>query len=703
MTLLTNFSRRAPIAPSSITKPLSSALLLGISSLLMSQALLAKDYQIILSGRQAGSQTVEYQSNGEASMAFEYNDRGRGEKMESLLTLNEQGLPTSVSTTGNDYMKAPVSEEFSLSSGTASWHSDGEQGEQASAEGFFYVPLNIAPEISGVLARALLASPNHSLPLLPAGEGRIREMERRQIDVAGEPHEVVLYFIEGLGFSPEPIWLEANGDTFAIASSWFSILPAEADAEALLPELLDTQQLKLDEYSATLAKQLSHRPANDVLIRHARLYDPKTLQVQDDMAVLVSGQRIAAIGTDSELHQRLSDDKASFKELDAQQRFVMPGLWDSHQHFGDITGQLDLASGVTSARDLANDNETLLARKARFDAGSELGPRVYLGGFMDGPGPLAGPTKVLVDEAEEAEYWVDWYAQRGYRQIKVYSSLKPELVDDIARVAHKNGMRLSGHVPAYMSAQEFIEAGADEIQHLNMLFLNFLTDIAPDTRDTTRFTAVGEHAHEINASQPRVKALIKLMQDHNTALDPTAMIFEGMFSGKPNDPPPGMAHYLPRVPPQVSRGWLSGALPIPEGQEQAYAQAFPSMLKLLKALHDAGIPIVAGTDAMPGFSLFRELELYVEAGLTPVEALRTATLTPAEVMGVNGQYGRLVPGQFADLIVIDGQPDQNISDIQRVQLVVKGGTFYEAQSLQHSMGVKPIVEPFAGLAEAMQP
>src|SRR6185437_13719024 len=190
--------------------------------------------------------------------------------------------------------------------------------------------------------------------------------------------------------------------------------------------------------------------------------------------------------------------------IDAKGRFLMPGLWDNHQHFGDNDGALDLATGVTSARDMANDTDAFLKRVARFDDGTELGPRVFKAGIIDGIGPLAGPTKMRVDTAEEALKDVAWYADHGYGQIKIYSSVKPELVPIIADAAHARGLRVSGHVPAFMSAQQFVENGADEIQHLNFIVLNFLADTVKETRNMQRFTAVAEHARELGPDDARV-------------------------------------------------------------------------------------------------------------------------------------------------------------------------------------------------------
>ncbi|HID48707.1 MAG TPA: amidohydrolase, partial [Chromatiales bacterium] len=422
-----------------------------------------------------------------------------------------------------------MDERFERQGNNASWRSAGEQGRETLQQPAFYIPLNGAPEVTGVLARALLQADNHELPLLPSGSARITKASTAELDIGDEQVTATLYFIDGLGFSPQPIWLDETGQTFAIVSSWFALIPKHAEQESVYPELLDAQQEMLDQHSQQLAADLSRLPAGPWLIRNARLFDPRDQQVRPGMSVLIDGERISAVAPDDEI-----DSELAVEVIDAGGRLLMPGLWDSHQHFSGTTGLMDLASGVTSSRDLANQSEPMMARKQRFDDGSELGPRVILGGFMDGPGELAGPTKVLVDTVEEATRWVDWYADNGYRQIKVYSSLKPELVAPIARAAHSRGLRLSGHVPAFMSAEQFVRDGADEIQHINMLFLNFLTDIAPDTRDTTRFTAVAEHAHRIDPAQPEVRAFIELLRERHVAVDPTVTIFESLFSGDPH-------------------------------------------------------------------------------------------------------------------------------------------------------------------------
>jgi imidazolonepropionase-like amidohydrolase len=375
--------------------------------------------------------------------------------------------------------------------------------------------------------------------------------------------------------------------------------------------------------------------------------------------------------------------------IDAAARFLMPGLWDNHQHFGDIEGVLDVANGVTSARDMGNDADQFLERVARFDAGTELGPRVFKAGIIDGPGLFAWPTKMLVDTARDVRADVDWYASHGYGQIKIYSSVKPELVPVIADAAHALGLRVSGHVPAFMTAQQFVEAGADEIQHLNFIVLNFMFDTVKDTRSMTGLTAVAAHAREFGPNTPKVRQFIAFLNRHHTVLDPTMNYFEARFSGGPAAVTPGLEDIVPRLPPQVRRGMLSGALAAPVGQEAAYRDAFPAMLRLLKALYDSGVIIIPGTDRFAGYTLHHELELYVRAGIPAADVLRMATLTSARVIGVDYDRGVIAPGKCADMILVDGDPTIHIKDIHKVIVVIKSGKAYYPTQIERALGISP--------------
>jgi hypothetical protein len=633
--------------------------------------------KIFIQRNAAGTQTVEYQPDGTVRAEYSYNDRGRGDHIIATWKLDGAGMPIEYDGRGNDYMKAPIEEHFEMKNGLASWKNRSEQGEQVVSGEAFYLPMNAPPEFFGVLARALLKAPNHKLPLLPAGEAAIERAGK----VTSRNVELTEYRITGLGFSPQPLWLDRDGIPASV-SPWFSVVPDGVDSS--IPELRDAQQKTDAAWSERVARALTHKPNGDLVIRNARLFDPRDLSVTPATSVVVSGERIVRVGPDAEVKV-----SANAEVIDAQGRFLMPGLWDNHQHFSDNDGALDLANGVTSARDMANDTDTFLQRIARFDNGTELGPRVLKAGIIDGTGEFAGPTKMRIDTAEQAIEDVDWYADHGYAQIKIYSSVKPELVPTIADRAHARGLRVSGHVPAFMAARQFVEGGADEIQHLNFVVLNFLFPEVQETRNRDRFIKVAERARDFAPDKPEVREFINFLKDRHTVLDPTISVFEALFCGDPSAITPGLEDIVPRFPPQVRREMRSGALEVPPDKQAAYREAFPAMLQLLKAIYDAGITIIPGTDALAGYTLHHELELYARAGIPPAEVLRMATWTPALVMGVDKEVGVVAPGKLADMITVDGDPTKDIRDINKITTVIKGGKVYDPKAIEKSLGITP--------------
>jgi imidazolonepropionase-like amidohydrolase len=641
----------------------------------------AREDQIMILGNASGAQTVAV--HGLSTRAeYSFNDRGRGDHIIATWKLDAAGVPTEYHGSGNDYIKAAVTETFRLAGGHASWRNRAEHGATAVTGEAFYVPMNGPPEMLGVLARALLKAPGQRLPLLPAGEASLEAAGPLSAQESAAGGAITQYQISGLDFSPTPIWLGRDGETVAIASSWFSVLaPA---ARGVLPQLLAAQQRTSDAWSARLAKAQTLVPAEDVVIRDARLFDPRDLTVTAGTSVLVRGERIVRVAGDAAVAV-----PAGARVIEAHGRFLMPGLWDNHQHFGDNVGVLDIATGVTSARDMANDTDEFLERIARFDAGTELGPRVFKAGIIDGAGPLAGPTKMRINDAAEAIQDVDWYADHGYGQIKIYSSVPPAIVPLIAAEAHARGLRVSGHVPAFMSAHQFVAGGADEIQHLNFIVLDLLFDQVKETRNMNRFTAVAAHAREFPPERPEVQELIAYLRQHHTVLDPTVNVFEAMFCGNAAAVTPGLEQIAPRMPPQVRRSMLSGALAVPHGEQDAYRAALPALLQLLKALYDAGVIIIPGTDSFAGYGLHHELELYARAGIAPAEVLRLATLTSAQVIGVDGERGVVAPGKLADLILVEGDPSVRIADIERVSLVMRGGRIYDPARIEQALGITP--------------
>jgi imidazolonepropionase-like amidohydrolase len=659
----------------------AAALLLALAPAAPAPAAGEIRYTLLLAGNRNGLAVTTPLSDHEWRYSFEYNDRGRGPSTVSHAVVDAQGLPVLFETTGHDYYKNSVEEKFERTGGKATWRNASEHGERAVAGPVFFPSLNGPPQETELLARALLRTPGHRLDLLPEGRQTIEELGTLAVKNGKQAKTVHLYALSGSGFEPNDVWLDEQGVLFAAINGWSGLV--REGWEGILPEIAKAQEARNVEREKALAVRLARHP-HGLAFTHARLLDPAAGTVRAGTTVVVSGDRIAAVGEDGKVAV-----PGGAEVVDAHGRTLMPGLWDMHVHLTSKDGLLHLAAGVTTVRDMANDTDSLLDMRRRFDAGEALGPRIIMAGFIDGPGPFAGPSKVLVATKEDALKAVDRYKELGYEQIKLYSSLDPALVPPIIERAHRLGLRVSGHIPNGMTAEQAVREGFDEIQHVNFLFLNFLTGV--DTRTPARFTEVAKHAAELDLGSDRVKAFLALLKEKGTVSDPTVNAFEGLFIGRDGQLDPSLAPVADRLPPQVRRSFLGGGgLPVPEGMDQRYRDSFQALLAMVRALHDNGIRIVAGTDSLAGFDLHRELELYAMAGIPNLDVLRAATIVPARVMKRDKDFGTIETGKTADLILVDGQPDQKISDVRRVVLTVKGGVVYDPAALYSAVGVKPV-------------
>jgi hypothetical protein len=639
-------------------------------------------YSMWVAGNRAGSATVHALGSDTWRFTFEYNDRGRGPNLTSQVTLDRRGVPVRFDVSGNDYLKNPVDEHFAWADGKATWKNSSEQGEREVAGRAYYLGLQDSPLGLGLLARALLAAGGR-LDLLPDGEARIAKVKDSLAAGPGFSRGVHLYAITGLDLETTYLWLDDQEAVFAIHQGWTDIVLE--GWEGAMPNLTQAQDAVAVSVDKQAAQKLARHPAAALVIRNALLFDPESLTSRPATTVIINGDRIESVGPD-----RAATIPEGAEVIDAGGKALLPGLWDSHVHLSPVDGRLHIAAGVTQVRDMANDIDQLQDMRKRFDSGEAIGPRVLMAGFIDSPGPYAGPSKVLVSTEAEAIAAVDRYKQLGYVQIKLYSSLDPKLVPPIIAHAHELGLRVSGHIPNGLSAEQAVQEGFNEIQHVNFLFLNFIPGV--DTRTPQRFIQVAQHAADLDLGSPEVRNFLALLKTRRVTMDPTVAVFEGMFLDRPGSIGPGWQEVADRLPPTMRRGLLAGdGLPVPAGMDEQYRKSFKACLAMVKALHDAGIPIEAGTDGVAGFTLHRELELYVQAGLSAPEALRDATLTPARVMGRDKDQGTIAPGKLADLILVDGDPATRISDIRRVVLTVKGGVVYDPAEIYRSLGVKPAV------------
>ena len=635
-------------------------------------------YVIFSAGNPAGTELAVRNSDGSLYFFEEYNDRGRGPRLETRITLTPAGTFQTLAITGHDYWKQPVDERFTLRGDSAEWSSSLEHDRRrVTAPAMyspFYGPVGSLPLLIGA------AGSSGEVSLLPTGRARVTKVGERTVSAGGQSARIVHYQVDGLGFTPTDFWVDPDNRLFAfVAGTWFRVL--RPGWESIGDALSAAQDSLEKERDRAVARTLADHPNGAVVFRHATVFDAPNAQLVRDQAVIVRGNRIESVGPDNAVRV-----PTGARVIDAHGKTLLPGLWDMHTHNGALDGRMHIAAGVTSVRDMANDIDDLRRLRQSWDSGTAIGPRVMMAGFMDGPGPYAGPTKVLVSTRDSALAWVDRYKSLGYEQIKLYSSLDTALVRPIAERTHALGLRLSGHIPNHMTAAKAVQAGYDEIQHINMLFLNFEGD-SIDTRTPSRFSAPGRYGADLDLKSDSVRAFLQLLKDHHTVLDLTLATFEGMYTVRPGTMDEGGLRIAHRMPAEVRRGFLAGGIAQNDSQQTRYRASWAKMLAFAKTLDDNGIQIVAGTDCMAGFCLQRELELYSKAGIPNARVLQIATWGAATVMKRTDRLAAIRSGYLADLFLVAGDPVADMTNIERVDLVMKNGVIYDPAAIYRTIGV----------------
>lgn len=637
-------------------------------------------FSIVSAGHRAGKAELRIEPDGRRLGHFVYADRGRGPDVRSERVLDRDGVPVAYRATGVSYSRSPVDERLEEAGNSLRWQSTSEHGEAPRGAGW-YLPLASDTESLALLARVLLRRPDHRIALLPVGQAWIEGDVRHDIVVAGTRRQLRQVAIGGVGFTPKLVWLDENDEIFATASPWLSVFPVGADA--VIPALLAADRAWTAARAANLAGRFAHRPpAAGLAITHARLYDSERRAVVPDTTVIIVGDRIAAVGPAT-----TTPIPTGARVIDARGRTLIPGLWDMHVHLSEDDGLLDLASGVTTVRDLGNDMTTLDAQIARFEAGSEIGPHALRAGLIDGPGPATVPTGVVASTPEEAGAAVARYAAAGYVQIKIYGSVSPPLVPGIAADAHARGMRVSGHIPLGMTPTQAVAAGYDEIQHIDQVMRQLLRRADDPPTKILLMREVPDRMFDFDPDGPAFREVLDMLVAHHTVVDPTLTTYHGMFVSEPGEFDPELAPYEHRLPAQIERAARRGGVPAPGGKRDRFRAGYARFLRMVKLAWDRKIPIVAGTDSVAGLALSHELELYVQAGIPAPEVLSLATIGSARIMGHDKLSGSIAVGKHADVVLVDGDPTRDIATVRNTDLVVCRGVTYEPAELFAAVGM----------------
>src|SRR5262249_36207356 len=391
----------------------------------------------------------------------------------------------------------------------------------------------------------------------------------------------------------------------------------------------------------------------------------------NDSVIVIENDRIISAGP-----RKSVKVPAGARVIDAKGKTVLPGLWEMHAHFEQVEwGPIYLAAGVTTCRDVGNEFEFITSVRDAIQAGRGLGPRMLLAGIVDGDGPSALGV-IRANTPEQAREVVNRYKKAGFAQIKIYSSVKPEILRAICEEAHRLGMTVTGHIPQGMNALQGVEAGMDQINHIQY--------IPPVMLPKERKPGVPA---TVDLESTEAKQSIAFFKEHGTVLDPTMALME-ILTHSSADPVSSFEPGIQKVAPELSTQLQNTG--VPAGAAARAKATFDQWMNVLAALHKAGVPIITGTDqAVPGHSLHREIELYVKAGFTPMEAIQASTIVPARVMKLDKETGTVEAGKRADLIILDANPLQSISNIRTARFVVAAGKLYNCAELWKSVGFTP--------------
>jgi imidazolonepropionase-like amidohydrolase len=425
-----------------------------------------------------------------------------------------------------------------------------------------------------------------------------------------------------------------------------------------------------------------------ILIQNVTVIDPGKNSVTPATSVLLAGGKILAVASGRSL------SAPGARVIDGTGKFLIPGLWDMHVHtlMGDwmpgateVTLPLFIANGVTGIRTMGDELPTILQWRDAIAQGKLLGPRMVSSGpMLDGPKPNF-PASVQIASPADAVHAVDSLKAQGVDFIKIQSLIPRDAYFAAASEARKQGIVFAGHVPDAVRASEAAQAGQKSIEHYTGVF-----EGCSSIEDTLIVGPRGPRKSVETFDQTRANRLISLFAKDQTWQVPTLVWERGQWLIDKTDlKHQALDKYVPVYwKEKTYPKFVSSILATLDTDPVSYRERYVQMeMEMTLAMHKAGVPLLAGTDTaagvyvVPGFSLHEEMELFVEAGLTPMEALQTATSSPARYLGMEARMGSVAPGKVADLVLLDADPTVDIHNARKIASVVLAGKFFSRNDL----------------------
>jgi len=458
--------------------------------------------------------------------------------------------------------------------------------------------------------------------------------------------------------------------------------------------------------------QAGSSASSSLAFTHATVIDIRTGHLLRDQTIIITGDRITALASKAGI-------PANAEVVNAAGKFIIPGFWDMHVHALWSTDQIQrmfdlfLANGITAIRDMGSPLpvEETLSWRTKVANGTVLGPRILAAGkLVDGPKPV-WPGSVAVETEQQARKAVDALQKDGVDFIKVYSRLPREAYFAVAAEAKKDRLAYVGHVPIYVSAREASIAGQRSIEHLSEILFACSRDES-GLRKQLVATAIGAERDRVRKEQlkavvstfsaHKATQLSRLLATNNTWQVPTLLVQYTYAFLNPYElhDSPGV-RYVPASAVNDWIGRLDSFRKIRDGKDvEAQKRSYELEVQLVRMMHRAGVPFLAGTDAETfypaGFGLHTELGLFVGVGFSPLEALQAATLNPAKYFGRTADLGTVEVGKLADLVILEANPLDYIRNTERIAGVVTSGHYLDRQELDR------LLSEAAGLANKVE-
>jgi imidazolonepropionase-like amidohydrolase len=615
-------------------------------------------------GRPVGWEHYEFKAVGAGSVLsadFDYIDRGRRNHLQATMTLGAHYAPRLLDVARlTDTLRATLT-QVTTNGHTATVHRNGATNTVILPERAFAIsPFQPFSQHLALVRYWQEHGRPATLAIVPGGPTNVVHVARAGADTLGTGSDRIVltrYTIDGVVWGREYLWLGDRGtlSMFATAAGGLSFKALRADLVPLEAELTAVASRAAVRDLAVITDRAKPIAAGRLALTGATLIDGNGGPVVTNATVVVEHGRIVAAGGVG------TPIPAGTRRIDVRGKTIVPGLWDSHAHLHQIEWvPVYLAAGVTTVRDMGNELPFIVDLRAAVKSGRVTGPNIVAAGLVDGPGPNAFGAK-SASTPDEGREIVQVYHELGFEQIKLYSLLSPAVVGAICDEAHKLGMTVTGHIPTSLTLLAAIDSGMDQVAHQPI---------------------------RAEAGSDSLARIIEHLKAHHTVIDPTASWNEigGHSQAEPLEHFQPVTRHLPPVFLQTRvAGWGSATT----DTGTAHLRLARS-LAVTRELHDAGVPIIAGTDeGVPGFSIYREIELYAGAGFTPMEALRAATAVPAKAMGLDRELGTIEAGKRADLLVLDGNPLDRIANIRTVRWVMKDGRLFASATLWRQAGFTP--------------